>query len=520
MFCGLVKRHESLKKYIKTIINQLPQYIAKYPPEEQKLLKEFLSVVAFYEEADFNRQELSSKLDNYRHEIKSRNNFMTLPFSWFVETYIRYARAILSISKFHATHFYEFIVKHFRGTDQIQGAFKLIKNKTSLSDLTWEKLQYECSKLLIPLTPEQFKILEATNNHVVKNGIYSLDPRSLKNEIISQIQFLSSTKPKPELKRFFSLIDGQWRLLFFSPAFGLDRVFFHMQLNESSSINDLIGNQNPNNTVLTISDIYKAREIPNTYIGSFYVPSQNVEDLLTYIKRLVHEDLLVLHDLQRIKSKWTSSSITQYKPNIGWINPNLTKMKSLTRLLKSTRPKRIEKRKAGLYIPNKFNLDWYFTQHPLPNQIIKLYCEIAQGYSFSNLPLVSYRNEVNRSLTKDELGLLKQMYYNRVLYVDFIPWRIVNEFSMDLYNITIPKLSSSKLNSLLQLLPYSEIIETQKDIKIWTRIPKILEEWMNIKLEWEVISIIQTHFAGNLNYNWYNKKKLQWNTPKILLTPN
>jgi len=89
---------------------------------------------------------------------------------------------------------------------------------------------------------------------------------------------------------------------------------------------------------------------------------------------------------------------------------------------------------------------------------------------------------------------------------------------MDLYNIVIPKLPSSKFNLLLKLLPYCEIYEAEKNVVIWTRMPKNLGEEMKEKLNWEVHNIIQIFSPNDLNYDWFNEEKLQWNTPEILLT--
>jgi len=518
VYSGLVKRHESLKKYIKTIIDQLPQYIELYPPDEQELLKEFLSIVAFYEEADFQRQELSNKIENYRQEIISRENYLILPFSWFIGTYFQNARVLLSISKFHAKDFFEYLVKHFRGNSQVPGAFELIRKNISLSNLAWENLQYECNKLLVPLTNDQIQILETIFAYIKKTGIYSLDPRRLKTEIINQVQIPSNVKPLAELKRFFSLIEATWFIRFFSPAFGLDRLFFHIQLNRSSSLPDLIGYQNPRNTVLNISDIYKVRELTDTYIGVLYIPTQDMDLLIKYFKHLESENLLVLYDLQKLTIKCSTSSLFQYKPDSGWKLPSQSAMNSLASSITSKSSKREEKKQKNLYIPPPFNSEWHFTKHPLPCRIIKLYCEIPQRFSYTELPLGSIRNQRKNYLTTEEIGLIKQLYYNQVVQIGFIPWQIVFEFSMDEYNIKIPKLQSSKLNQLLKLLPQNEIYETEKNIIIWTRFPKNLKEWMKEKLNWEVNNISIFYYPSDLNYNWFNEEKLQWNTPEILLT--
>jgi len=363
---------------------------------------------------------------------------------------------------------------------------------------------------------DQVQILETIYACIKKTGMSSLDPRRLKTEIFSQIKMSSKTKPLVELKRFFSLIQARWYLRFYSPAFGLDRLFFHVQLNGSSSLADMFGYQDPKNTVLSTSDIHQVRGLTDTYMGVLYIPTQDMDLLIKYIKQLENDNLLILHDLQKLKIRWSSSSLFQYKSDSGWKLSSQSVMNSL--VWESESSKRDENRHKNLYIPTSFNIEWHFTKHPLPCEIVKLYCKIPQKFSFTELPLGSLRNQRKKIFTADETGLIKQLYYNRVMQIGFVPWRIVNEFSIDSYYIDLPKLPSYKFNLLLKLLPYSEIIETEKNVKIWTRLPKNLVEWMKEKLNWEVHNVIPIFSRADLNYDWFNEEKLQWNTPEILLT--
>lgn len=55
---------ESFKRFIKTILDQLPAHIEQYPPQDsQDLLNDFLSVLQYYEEADYQRKRLSKWFD-------------------------------------------------------------------------------------------------------------------------------------------------------------------------------------------------------------------------------------------------------------------------------------------------------------------------------------------------------------------------------------------------------------------------------------------------------------------------
>ena len=45
---------EMHKKMIRTVINQLPQYIQQYSPANQVLLTEFITILGYFEEAEYN----------------------------------------------------------------------------------------------------------------------------------------------------------------------------------------------------------------------------------------------------------------------------------------------------------------------------------------------------------------------------------------------------------------------------------------------------------------------------------
>lgn len=120
------------------------------------------------------------------------------------------------------------------------------------------------------------------------------------------------------------------------------------------------------------------------------------------------------------------------------------------------------------------------------------------------------------TLSRTEVGLLKQLYYNEIVNVIFLPWRLVYDFSLDLYCITIPKLPINKLKHFLALLPYSEIHYTEKEIYVIARITPKLVEWIAIDLNWPVQSILQTHYPLKLEYTWFDPKALQWKMSIVL----
>jgi len=512
---GLVKRHESLKKYIKTILDQLPQYIEAYPPEEQELLKEFLSILSHYEEAEFKRSELSNKFETYRQDIISRKNYPVLPFLCFLSTYFRNALVILNNSGFHAKLFYEYLIKHLRGSTQFQGVYGFIRKKVALFDLAWELLQYECSKLTSPLTSDQLQILNTVYSCRKELGVHTLDSKHLRFEVNEK-----SNQPLTvsELTRFFTLIEGKWFLHFFPPAFGLTRLSFRIQLIEPNELNDIINFQDPSNTVLCVSDVHAIRNSKNEYIGTFLIPTRCIDRFTEYILHHKEQSNLVIKNLSKIETSFRTTSLEIYEAGVGWKEPSKTKLNLLKTKLLSEKPRETYSNALStLNIPQSFNSNWYYNQHPLPGKIIELYCRIPEAYSFIELPFRSLKSGNTKSLSRDEIGLLKQLYYNKVVNIGFVPWRMIYEFSLDRYCIEIPQKPILKLKQLLFLLPYSFTYITKDKIYIWAFLTPHLVNWIKNRLKWNIYPVIWTQQLQDLSFEWFNKTTLQWKIPRILL---
>ena len=505
---------ESFKRFIRTIVDLIPPHIEKYAPSDQLLLREFLSVLQHYDEADYQRKKLSQRFREYIDRHFGTNQYLQTTFLWFTVAYFTNANMLLNISTFHANAYYEYLVRHLRGNSTISGVFRLIKENVSLTDLAWEELQYESVKLIVPLTNSQLQIISTVYSAVMKEGVHALDSRKLKALIIDQVEFPKRVKLNEEFTRFFNLINGQWLYRFFAPAFGVDWVILQIQLQESTFLEDIIDFQAPTNTVISISDVYLNRNLPNNYIGVLRVPTQDFEQLKGYLQKCEHQEKIFLKDLEKITSRSFSSSLTHYRINTGWFEPSPTRIRKLTQLLQAQNPKEKQKEYSSLSISPPFNSDWHFSYHPLPLEIIKLFCKLAhETYSYQNLPLT---NQKLSSLTQSNVGLLKQLYYNQVLQIRFVPWQLMDEFSLDLYCIVLPKTPGFQLEHFLNLLPYSDLYFAEESIYIWGRLTPKLVQWIEKDLQWAVIPVLREKSPLNLIFNHFDQKKLQWKTPQFL----
>ncbi|MFW9906900.1 MAG: hypothetical protein ACFFFH_21525, partial [Candidatus Thorarchaeota archaeon] len=504
---------ESFIRFIKIIFEQLPAYIEKYPPLDQLLLKDFLSVLQYFEEADNQRSRLSQRFEEYNTRLLGTDQYLHTPFLWFTESYFSNANLLLNVSKYHADTFYEYLVKHLRNNSNILGVYNLVRDFIPLSDIKWEHLQYSCEKLLVPLTYDQVQIINAVYSFITEEGVYSLDPRKLRAAIVNQVELPKNAKPSIELNRFFALIDGKWFIHFFSPSFGLTRVVFKFQLEETVLLKDIIDFRNPANTVLSASDVYSIKNSHNTYIGILLVPTEDINLLEHLMQKYERQGHIILKELSKITTTQKCVSLNYYQENIGWIEPNLTKLRQLTQVLKSKSPKKGQEEEGYLFITPEFNLDWHYNQHLLPKELIKLYCKIPQDYSYSNLPLGLFDTQNSKNLSRSELGLLKQLYYNfQVVQLGFVPWRLVYDFSLNIYCMILPKIPLTQLKQFLNMIPFSEIYYGENNIYIWARLTSKLVQWIANNLKWDINAIMRKHYPLNFDLKWFDASKLKWKT--------
>ena len=87
----MVKVTEMHKKMIKTVIDQLPKYIQYYSPVDQMILTNFLLLIEYYEEAEYNREYLKHRLLEYNRKLLKTSEYLHTPFLWFTHTYFQKA---------------------------------------------------------------------------------------------------------------------------------------------------------------------------------------------------------------------------------------------------------------------------------------------------------------------------------------------------------------------------------------------------------------------------------------------
>lgn len=497
---------------MKTILSQIPVYIARYPPSDQIILNEFISILQFYEvDTQETRRQLFEYFGEFQTKYRNNEQLLTQPFLWFVESYFINASKLLSVASYHADEFYEYLVKQLRGYSDTKGVFQLIRDCTPLTDLKWEQLQYACNRLSVPLKSEELHALETIHNLSLETGTNALDQRYIKTNIFNTVK--SPTLPK-RLENLFLRLDSRWLLRFYVPAFDLELLFFQFQLNESTSLREIIDFQNPTNTTLCNSSVYWIRGFRNMYCGILVVPAKFVDTLQRYFQKCHSKTQLILHELTKINTSRLSVSLLPYQATKGWRTPTQTDWRRLVPMLKTKYPRKMRMKLTSYYLTPPFNE--HRIEHHDSSRLIHLFCKVPRNFSFKELPLGSNNDQIRVKLSKTEIKLLEELYQRKIVQISFHSLRLIYEFSLDNYWIKLPKMPLDQLTRLLAWIPFSRLYLAKSNIFIWTSLTPEFAQWLSTDLEWAVMRAIGSHNPLSFNFDWYSHETQEWKTPLVL----
>ncbi|MHA1947414.1 MAG: hypothetical protein ACXAC6_15845 [Candidatus Hodarchaeales archaeon] len=517
----MVTQAEMHKQMIKTVSDKITPYIQLYASEDQILLHEFMNLIKDFEKAEIKRTELINDYGIYCKRLLGTKKYFETPFLWFAVSYIQKAQLTLNLADFKAVSFYEYLAKFLRKDSSYHGVFELVRKQTSLSDGKWEELQYASTKMLKPLTKEQMKIIEKMIRIIKNQGLYALDNRIVKKQL-SEL-YPKGTKTEKVVNQVLTNLESKWNINFQSPAFGVERFFFHMN-NLTSKIEQIIPYEDIKNSVLCLSNIYVSRENENNFLGILYVPTQDSKRLINYLQHHEERGILRLKELSRINTSYRGLSLERYRVDKGWQITNKAEFKKIYNLLTTNdiieKKRNTQTESLRTHFTQKFNQKWNFTQHQLPVELIKVYSEIQPNYTISELPLPEVDEKRKKIFTKTNIGLLKQLMYNNIMNIDWIPWRLVFEYSLDFYWVTITKKYIKKAKHLLKIIPFSMVYATDEKLYVWLHLSPQLAKWIEKELKWQIVPISYYSQQKNYVFNWFDEEKLRWKTPKVLDSNN
>ena len=501
----MATRRENIRKYIEVIIEQLPRYFQMYSPEDQIFLNLFLEPLSHYREADKKRENLAKRLHNAHQQFIQTEVYLKHPFSWFAVTYFENAEVALQISSFHADDFFDYILPILRGTaGGDDGVFQLIRKITPLDDLKWERLQYLCSKLRVPLSISQVQLLNGIYTLIEQNPCNIIRPRRLRSILLEQDR---TPKLSSELTRLFNILNAYWTVWPYYPAFGLKSLFLQCKLDSKHGLDKIIDFQDSKNHILQTSHVSSIRNSVNEYIGIIIIPDKQQQALQNYLERKMSEGLIKSFSLDTIiENRWVYS-LTQYQTESGWEEVSKTQWDQIVRILQLDNIPRRRKVANLSYITPKAKNKWKFLQLKDPVEAINLICK-------NNL--FTYDDLVSKTYLPDDFPLLKKLFEEEVLYLDFIATRLRDEYSLDIYYIQTPRISLYQLKKFLELVHNARVAFTENNCYIRTHLSNYMAQRITRDLNWTIYPLLPAHNITQRNINMFDKKSVSWRIPRIL----
>jgi len=495
---------ENIKRSIHTILDLLSNYLPKYELSERELITDFLAVISRFEEADHKRVSLTDQFIKYSEKVMTTKEHRETPFLWYTVSVAENAIFNLSISRYHATEFYKFLLYQLRELHQV------MKKGIELSSDKYEELQAKCEKNDFKLTSDEFELLKTTYSSIESNKTESLKSKYMKRKIIDNVAISSKYKRKSEISRFYTLVGGKWWLQFNSTSFGLNRIFFHIQIAKNVELEQIIDFNDPDNTVLGVSNVYQVTNSNKEYIGTLLVPKRDIDILHDYLNRCEQKNYIKIKKFDIISRRRRSTAFTLYKPDIGWQKLPAKKRKTIIQNLHTNEAE--ERQEDKLIVTPQ----WLFTEYPYPLEMIKLYCKSPDQYSYSQLPFDKIKREKEKLFSIAEIGMLRYLITKKALEVGFTPWRLVYNYSVYDYCIKLPKIPWRTLVHFLNIIPYTEIYFSNHHIYIWARLPVEIASFVENDLKLNIIPVLRAHTTANLDFGWFEKKNLKWLRPKVL----
>ncbi len=448
------------------------------------------------------RNKQIALLSDYIQKYQTSKDYVKLPFLWFARRFFANANLLLGIEGFFAHNYYKYLVENLRGHAKKTGAFNLIRNKVSLKDSKWEQLQYSSIKIIDPLSKEELQIIESIYSSISqikrKPVNEQLIKTSIKKQSVSNLVYRN-------LDNLFFLAETHGRHWCYPPAFDLKQYYFHLELTKFKKFTEIIDFLDPNNTLLTSSYIFHIKNAPSEFSGFLTIPIQYSEMLINLLQYYNQKGKIIIRELSEIANTRFTTSFSLYRPDLGWkfLTPSIKKQLTTQLIIKNPR-----KRKEQLKIyfsTRKFNPYWNFRMYENPSKIIDIYCKLFKEFPLNDLKSLSEESP--------EYYLIKYLYKKRVCQFTLVFYRLLYEFSLDYYWIILPPIPSNQFSRLLNWLPFARIIYTDSKIHIWTYLNPSMYKWISEDLNWIVRPMILLHSPSDLDYNWFDTKKLQWKIP-------
>ena len=505
-------RRETWNRFLQTILERLPRLIASYSSSEQKIISEVFDILS---QGNVSTQEERNKflanMDQFVRKNMERVEYYQTPFLWFSNTFFLNAQRLLVEASFHADDFIQYLVRVLRGNPSTLGFFQLIQNKTQLSDLKWEALQYYCNEIHDPLTEFQMDILRVIYSMVNSDPLRAMDQHYLTREIVKGVHV---TKQFRGLHHLFSRLDARWGVWMFSEAFGISMSMFKLIMAKDHTIDSFLDFYSPESFVFQMSNVYGSPNDSNTYFGFFYTPSSCVSQLTSFLEQGIENNHLSEFQLEPVLTTQAGSSLALYSADSGWEESLPQEFKNAIESRRRIHSKDISV-KLGSVTPQLSNrLNYKVLESP--EQAIRVYINTNESFSFGNLPIKLGEDYHKSVFTQADLALLAKFFSKKIAGPTFTIRNILNEFSLDLYWVEIPSRWECTTPIFLHLLPWASVLSTGRKTVLITPLTSYLLNWIKNHLSWHIVQISSVFRSKSLREEWYDFQNGKWKCPRFL----
>jgi hypothetical protein len=402
--------------------------------------------------------------------------------------------------------FYDYLLSILRGTTgQYDGVFQLLKNNIPLKDFRWEELQYISARMHIPLESKELDIVKYVYELLRTHPLQILKPRRLRSVILNHYDLPRLSNRLPKL---FTLLNAKWTVWPQYSAFGIESFIIHLKINPENTLANIIDFKEESQSILSTSTIYSIRKTENDFTGFLHLPHGSKSHFVSYLtNKKTNGELNNFTLVKILENRWTYS-LAQYQVDSGWKELNKSAWRSRVHLMQlETLPRRRKQINFEFTTPIMEKV-WSYRELNDPSVAIKLTCK-KNIFDYSDLLAESYN--------PDEIQLLKELIRKHSIFIDFFPYRLCAEYSLDLYLIKAPRISFYQLKRLLELLPTARVAITINQSYIFTYLTNVMAQRIHSDLGWHLFPLLPAHTAAKRTLDMFDNELLEWRLPKILV---
>ena len=315
----------SRKKSLELITERLPMLIRHYPQEEINTLNIFYEILKNLQaDTEEQRKDYYKKIEKFdKTQVRKtagmgqRDTYLESPFLWAVSTFLYNSRRLLTNAEFHADEFYRYVMQCLKGRNGKMGFLTLIRNKTPLLDMKWEKLQYTLHEIYDPLGEAEIQALTEIYLKVKTNSLDMLNSDKL-------FQMIKSTVPlrRKKLFKLFGRLESKIGYILNLDIFEISIVIVIFRIENEQTIDaiDHALQLSEGATILSEGYLSRFREWPDYYLLFSTVPQRAINRFTNFFQELEEEGVLQIRSTHTIigGKNGVVDSLALYKARKGW----------------------------------------------------------------------------------------------------------------------------------------------------------------------------------------------------------